>query len=590
MRPRNDTIQRPRNARATLRRLAAYLLRCAPLLALAIALSLAGNLLALIAPTLCGHAIDAIAAPDGHVDFPAVSRFAALMAACHLAAALLAYVVTQLVLRISQRTVRTMRAELFDKLMRLPIGYHDTHPTGDLLSRISYDIDTVNTSLSNDLVQLLTSAITVLGSLAMMLRLSPPLVAVFAVTVPLALLFTRFMARRVRPLFHLRSRCLGDMNAFIEEHVSGQRTLRAYGRQDDILARFERRNADAADSYYQAEYYASITGPSVNAINNLSLTLISVCGALMYLARAISLGDISSFVLYSRRFSGPINEAANILSELQSALAAAERIFTLLDEPEETPDPPDAAPLDVTAGDVDIAHLGFTYAPDTPPVLKDVSLHAPPGSMVAIVGPTGAGKTTLVNLLMRFYDPQTGDIAIDGQPIRHATRLSLRAAFSMVLQDTWLFSGSIHDNIAYGAPNASRQRVAEAAHAAHIDTMIEHLPNGYDTLVTEDGAAISKGQKQLLTIARAMLQPARLLILDEATSNVDLKTELAIQNAMRTLMRDKTCFVIAHRLSTIRHADIILVIRDGRIVEQGTHDQLMRRDGAYAALYRAQFE
>ena len=588
MPPRNGYAQKPRNAKKTLARLGKYLLKSAPMLVLALSLSIAGNIFALIGPTLSGRAIDAVAGGKGQVDFETVFYYAKRIVLFYAVSAGLAYLVPQIVLRVSQRTVRMMRADLFAKLMHLPVRYFDTRQTGEILSRISYDIDTVNTSLSNDLVQILTSVITVVGALIMMIRISPVLVLVFVVTVPMSVLFTRFMTRRVRPLYRNRSRALGDMNGFIEEYVSGQRTIRAYHREAAVLNRFDEKNEQAVRSYYRAEYYASVTGPSVNFINNLSLTLISIFGALMFLTNRITLGNISSFVLYSRKFSGPINEAANIFSELQSALAAAERVFELLDEAKEPADLPGARPLEVNAGEVRIAHLNFGYDPGRV-ILKDVNLVAPPGSMVAIVGPTGAGKTTLVNLLMRFYDPQSGEIAIDGQSIHAVTRSSLRGAFSMVLQDTWLFGGTIHDNIAYGNPGATREAVIAAAKAAHIHSMIERLPNGYDTVIAEDGASISKGQKQLLTIARAMLQPAHLLILDEATSNVDIRTEFRIQEAMRALMRGKTCFVIAHRLSTIRSADTILVVRDGAIVEQGNHEALMKKSGFYAALYRAQF-
>ncbi len=588
MPPRNLNPQKPRDARRTLAVLGRYLMKSAPMLAAALLLTVVSNVFQLIGPTLCGYAIDAIALESG-VDFQSVFHYAALMLALYVASAAIGYAVTILILHVSQRTVRAMRADLFAKLMRLPVGYFDRNQTGDILSHISYDIDTVNTSLSNDLVQILTSLITVAGALIMMIRISPVLVLVFAVTVPVSVLFTKYMTGRVRPLYRERSRKLGELNGFVEEYVSGQKTTRAYRREDDVLDRFDRKNEDAVQSYYRSEYYASVTGPSVNFINNLSLTLISIFGALLYLAGGISLGDISSFVLYSRKFSGPINEAANILSELQSALAAAERVFSLLNEEEEPADAPGAPKLRVTDGDVALEHVDFGYDPGRP-VLRDVSLRAKPGGMVAIVGPTGAGKTTLVNLLMRFYDPQSGTISIDGQAIASVQRASLREAFSMVLQDTWLFNGTVHENIAYGSPGATREQVVAAAKATHIHEMIERLPQGYDTVLTEDGVNISKGQKQLMTIARAMLRKSHLLILDEATSNVDIRTELLIQSAMRALMRGKTCFVIAHRLSTIRNADLILVVRDGQIVEQGRHDDLLARNGFYASLFRAQFE
>ena len=581
-------LQKPKNARRTLKSLGRYLMRSAPLLTAALTLTVAGNVCQLVGPTLCGYAIDAIARETG-VDFPSVFRYAAMMLGLYVISAGLNYAVSIMILHVSQRTVRDMRDDIFSRLMRLPVGYFDRRQTGDILSHISYDVDTVNSSLSNDLVQILTSLITVVGAFSMMLRISPKLVVVFVVTVPLSVVFTRYMTRRVRPLYRARSKKLGELNGFVEEYVSGQKTIRAYNREDGVLARFDEKNNAAADAYYRSEYYASVTGPSVNFINNLSLTLISVFGALLYLGGGITLGSISSFVLYSRKFSGPINEAANILSELQSALAAAERVFNLLDEPEEPADLPGAPDLKVTDGCVALEHIDFGYDPGRP-ILRDVSLTAKPGSMVAIVGPTGAGKTTLVNLLMRFYDPQSGRIVIDGQPIATVRRDSLRAAFSMVLQDTWLFNGTVHDNIAYGCPDATREQVVAAAKATHIHSMIERLPDGYDTILTEDGVNISKGQKQLLTIARAMLQQAHLLILDEATSNVDIRTEMRIQSAMRALMQDKTCFVIAHRLSTIRSADLILVVQNGAIAEQGRHEALLARNGVYASLYRAQFE
>ena len=587
--PPRGKIERPQDRRGVILRLLRYMMRYKGMLFLAVALTVSSNLLQLVGPTLCGLAIDAVEGGPGHVDFARVFLYAGWMVAFYAASSVLSFALSLLMIRISQRITRQMRKDVFDRLMELPVSYFDRTQTGDILSRISYDIDTVNASLSSDLVQILTSLITVVGALLMMIRLSPKLVLVFCVTVPASILLTRYMTGKVRPLFRRRSASLGELNAFVEEMVSGQRTLRAYRREQNVQARFAEKNEDAVQSYYRAEYYGGMVGPCVNLINNISLSLISVMGALLYLAGGITLGNVSSFVLYSRKFSGPINEAANILSELQSACAAAERVFRLIDEPQEPADVPGAQPLRCERGEVRVKDLSFGYDRDRL-ILKNVNLVAKPGSLVAIVGPTGAGKTTLINLLMRFYDPQQGVIEIDGQNTRDVTRRSLRGAFAMVLQETWLFGGTIYENIAYGAGSATREQVVAAAKAAHIHGAIMQLPQGYDTVLREDGGNISKGQKQLLTIARAMLQSAHMLILDEATSNVDTRTEKRIQAAMRSLMQDKTCFVIAHRLSTITSADVILVVRDGNIVEQGSHEELMRRGGFYAELYRAQFQ
>jgi ATP-binding cassette subfamily B protein len=379
------------------------------------------------------------------------------------------------------------------------------------------------------------------------------------------------------------------MNGFVEEMITGQKTLKAYGREEYTQGRFNGKNKEAVDAYYRAEYYGSIVGPCVNFVNNLSLSLISVFGALLYLAGSMKIGDISSFVLYSRKFSGPINEAANIFSELQSALAAAERVFRLIDEAPEPADMEGARELTDAFGEVKVEHVSFGYVPGKT-IIHDLSFEAKPGKLVAIVGPTGAGKTTLINLLMRFYDVDSGRILVDGQETERLTRRSLRKAYAMVLQDTWLFYGSIYENLAYGKEGATREEVEAAAKAARIHSFIKRLPQGYDTILTDEGTNISKGQKQLLTIARAMLLDARMLILDEATSNVDTRTERQIQKAMLKLMENKTCFVIAHRLSTIENADLIMVVNDGEVVEQGTHKELMAKQGVYRRLYNAQFE
>ena len=588
--PRNDNPrEKPRDPKKVMIRLGRYMLKYKWLLLIAIILSFGSNLLQLVGPMLSGYAINAIEPGPGHVDFQQVFYYAGLMLCFFAISSLLGYVISILMIHISQKIVFNMRKDVFNKLMELPVSFFDKYQTGDILSRISYDIDTVNTSLSNDLVQILTSVITVVGSLAMMISLSPKLVLVFAVTVPMSVIFTRYMTRKVRPLFRNRSAKLGELNGFVEEMVSGQKTIRAYNSEQVIIGRFDNFNDAAVEAYYKADYYGSMTGPSVNFINNLSLSLISVFGALMYLGGQLTLGNVSSFVLYSRKFSGPINEAANILSELQSASAAAERIFRLLDEPVEPADASGAIELKHDGGEIRVENVDFGYERGKL-VLQNLSLLAAPGKLIAIVGPTGSGKTTLINLLMRFYDPNSGVIKVDGTDIKELTRSSLRGSFAMVLQDTWLFNGTIYENIAYGCDGATREQVESAAKAARIHRSIMQLPDGYDTILTEDGVNISKGQKQLLTIARAMLQDANMLILDEATSNVDTRTELQIQAAMRKLMENKTCFVIAHRLSTIQNADLILVVRDGRIVEQGRHEDLLKMEGFYSRLYHAQFE
>ncbi len=580
---------KPQNRKKVLVRLWGYLFQHKWMIVAALLLTFTSNLLALLGPMLSGKAIDYIGIDAGQANFPMVFYYCALMLLFYIISSALSYVLSVLMVKLSQKVVYQMRKDLFDKLVELPVRFFDSHQTGDIISRISYDIDTVNASLSNDLLQIATSAITVVGSLIMMLLISPQLVLVFAVTIPISIFFTKYMTGRVRPLFRKRSAKLGELNGFVEEIISGQKTTKAYHQEETMIGRFDEKNNDAVQAYYEADYYGSMVGPSVNFINNLSLALISVFGALLYLAGSLTPGNLSSFVLYSRKFSGPINEMANIISELQSACAAAERVLRLIDEEPEPADAPGAISLPETAGDVRMEHIRFGYDPEKI-IIHNLNLHAKPGSLVAIVGPTGAGKTTIINLLMRFYDPQSGRILMDGHDSREITRKSLRAAYTMVLQDTWLFHGTIYENIAFSRPEATREEVIEAAKAARIHRYITQLPDGYDTIINEDGMNISQGQKQMLTIARAMLSDAKMLILDEATSNVDTRTEQQIQAAMRNLMNDKTCFVIAHRLSTIQNADEILVVQKGDIMEQGTHEELMQRGGIYAGLYRSQFQ
>lgn len=572
-----------------LKRLWSYLSRHKLLIVLCLILVVVGNLLALIGPGLSGKAIEAIGTSPGMADFEAVGYYTGLMIVFYVISGIMNFVLTVLLVKLSRNVTYAMRRDVFNRLTTLPVGFFDTRQTGDIISVISYDIDTVNASLSTDLLQIVKSLITVLGSFVMMLAIKPILVLIFAVTVPLSIFFSRYITKKVRPLFRKRSRKLGEMNGYAEEMLEGQKVTRAYNREEVVISGFDVKNSEAVEAYNNAETAATVMGPSVNFINNLSLTLVSVFGAILYINGGIGLGDISSFVLYSRKFSGPINEIANIFGELQSAFAAAERVFRLIDEPSEPADANNAEILENVVGDVKLEHVDFGYVPQRT-IIKDFSLFAPHGGLIAIVGPTGAGKTTIINLLMRFYDVNSGSITIDGNSIYDVTRQSLRSAYTMVLQDTWLFHGTIFDNIAYAKENATMDEVVVAAKAAHIHNYIMRLPDGYNTVLSDNGTSISKGQKQLMTIARAMLLDSHMLILDEATSNVDTRTEMIIQSAMRDLMRNKTCFVIAHRLSTIQNADKILVVRHGSIVESGKHEELLAKKGFYAEIYYSQFE
>ena len=570
-----------------LRRLLTYIMEHKYWMLLAIVTTIFSNVFALIGPDLSGKAVDCILG-KGNVDFGGVTYYCIWMAVFYVSSAALSYVLSRILIRVSRRVVFKMRAQVFNKLSVLPVSYYDTNSTGDILSRISYDIDTINASLTNDVVHVFSSAVTVIGALFMMLKISPVMVLVFVFTIPVSICLTKFITSFTKPLFRRRSAKLGELNGFVEEMIGGQKTIKAYNRENQIADKFDEKNEEAVMAYYKADYYGSTVGPSVNFMNNLSLSLVSFFGSLLYFAGSISVGNISTFVLYSRKFSGPINEIANLAGELQSAFSAAERVFRLLDEAPEPEDKPDAVSIDKVEGEVELKNVKFGYNKDVT-IINNLSFKAPKGALVAIVGPTGAGKTTIINLLMRFYDIDSGSITLDGTEISSIKRRDMRLAYSMVLQDTWLFSGSVYDNIAYGKEGATKEEVIKACKAAEIHDFIMTLPDGYDTILTDDGSSISKGQKQLLTIARAMMLEAELLILDEATSNVDTRTEMKIQKAMRRLMENKTCFVIAHRLSTIREADKILVVRDGDIVEQGTHEELTKAESFYAHLYNSQF-
>ena len=522
--------------------------------------------------------------PGRGVDFAAVGRTLALALALYVLAALLIWGQARLLNVIVQRTVLALRAEVEDKVHRLPLAYVDARQRGEVLSRVTNDVDNIATSVSMTISQLLTAVLTVIAVLAMMLTISPLLTLITVATVPLSLLVTAAIARRSQKLFVAQWANTGRLAAHVEETYSGFTVVRTFGHRDAARQRFGELNAEVYRSSFGAQFFSGLVSPATAFIGNLSYVAVAVVGGYQVATGQITLGGVQAFIQYVRQFNQPLTQVAGFYNTLQSGVASAERVFEFLDEDEETPSP--AQSLPPGPGRVEFDHVSFSYRPGTP-VIEDLSLVAEPGSTVAIVGPTGAGKTTCVNLLMRFYDVDAGAIRIDGVDIRDVSRESLRSRVGMVLQDTWLIDGTIAENIAYGRPGASDAEVREAARAAYVERFVLSLPNGYDTRVSDDGGALSAGEKQLITIARAFLARPQLLILDEATSSVDTRTEVLIQRAMAELSRRRTSFVIAHRLSTIRNADLIVVMDGGRIVERGTHTELLARRGAYWEMLRA---
>ena len=590
MPPRNSFVEhKPKDGKKALRRILSYVKEFKVLIVFALILSFTANILSLIGPSLAGKAINEAAAGVGKVDFSRVLYYVRYMLIFYVASSLITLGISIMMTMVAKYTARKLRKECFEKISRLPVSFFDRNQAGDIISRVSYDVDVVSASIQTDIVAIMTSFTTVIGSLVMMLRISPALAAIVLVTIPISVSYTVYIKKKTRPLFIRRSKSYGFMNGFVEEMFSGEKTIQAYAYEDQVCENFAKVNGEAAEAYYKADSRGVAIGPSMGMINNMSLGLIATLGSFLFMGGRVTLGQISSFILYSRKFSGPINEIANIMNEILSALSASERIFNLLDEPEESKDIENAVELADVKGDVRFENVSFGYE-EGKTILHDLSFNADAGRLIAIVGPTGAGKTTMINLLMRFYDCDSGRILVDGRDEKQYTRSSLRSAYAMVLQDTWLFRGTVYENIAYGAENATLEDVVRVAKKAHIHPFIMRLPNGYDTVISEDGGNISKGQKQLLTIARAMLYDSRMLILDEATSNVDTSTEREIQAAMLELMKGKTCFVIAHRLSTIQNADNILVLDHGDVVEQGTHRELMDRKGFYYRLYASQYE
>jgi ATP-binding cassette subfamily B multidrug efflux pump len=526
--------------------------------------------------------------PGQGIDFTELGRVLMMVLVLYVFASVFAYLQGYLLNGIVQRTILKLRAEVEDKLNSLPLRYLDKHQRGEVLSRVTNDIDNISQTLQQTLSQTLTSLLTVVGVLVMMLIISPVLAIVALIAIPLSLLVTTMVAKRSQPKFIAQWRSTGELNARVEETFTGHSLVKVFGRQKDAEKAFEDKNAELYQSSFGAQFLSGVIMPSLMFIGNLTYVVIAVVGGLLVASGSMSLGDVQAFIQYSRQFTQPLTQLASMANVLQSGVASAERVFEFLDAGEQSPDPANPERVLTPRGRVEFTDVAFRYEPETP-LIDDLSLVAAPGQTVAIVGPTGAGKTTLVNLIMRFYEIDAGRITLDGVDISRLTRADLRSRIGMVLQDTWLFAGTIRDNIAYGRPDATEEDILAAARATYVDRFVHSLPDGYDTLIDDEGSNISAGEKQLLTIARAFLADPALLILDEATSSVDTRTEVLVQHAMAALRQDRTSFVIAHRLSTIRDADLILVMKAGAIVEQGTHTELLESGGAYAELYNAQF-
>ncbi len=526
--------------------------------------------------------------PGQGIDFGALGGVVVLLIGLYVVSSIFAWMQGYIMAGVTQRTVYRLRSDVDRKLGRLPLQYFDGHPRGDLLSRVTNDIDNIGQSLQQSLTQLITSLLTIVGVLILMLTISPLLAVVSLLAVPASLVVTVLIIGRSQKLFVAQWASTGALNGHVEEMHTGHAIVKAFGRQREAVATFDAENQRLFQASYRAQFISGIIQPAMNFISNLNYVAIAVIGGLRVAAGQMSLGDVVAFIQYSRQFTFPIIQPASIVNVLQSAVASAERVFELLDEAEEIPDPAEAAVLGRALGAVAFEDVSFRYEPERP-LIDDLDLLVAAGRTVAIVGPTGAGKTTLVNLLMRFYEIDSGRISVDGTDIRELARDDLRRQFGMVLQDTWLFHGTIRENIAYGRLDATEEAIMAAAEAAHVDHFVRTLPDGYDTVIDDDATNLSAGEKQLLTIARAFLADPPILILDEATSSVDTRTEVLIQRAMTRLMSGRTTFVIAHRLSTIRDADTILVMNRGRIIEQGSHEELLAARGFYLELYNSQF-
>lgn len=580
-------VVKPRNFTGTLRRLWGYMESERKWLLLIFISVMFQSVLALFSPYLIGMGVDAMGLGMGDVDFRLLGLAIMAMLIAYLTEGSLSLFQGWVMAGLSQRVVTRLRRMLFGKLQKLPLSFFDTRPHGDVMSRLSNDIDNVSNTISQSAVQIMSGSIALIGSFIMMLVLSPILTLASLITVPLVYLLARTVTRKTRVLFREQQAQLGRLNGHIEETITGMEVVWAFNHEAHSLAEFEEENRKLYEVSRKAQIWSGFLMPLLSVINNIGFAAVALVGGALAVRGHITVGVIASFISYSRQFVRPLNDLANMFNILQSGVAGAERAFEIMDEAEEEPDPPGAAVLQNPKGHVVFEQVHFGYRPDVP-ILRNVSFEAEPGSVTALVGPTGAGKTTIVNLLTRFYDVSEGRVTIDGRDILDYTRDSLRRSFGIVLQDTYLFSGTIRDNLKYGNPDATDEEMVEAARLVGADAFIRRLPQGYDTVLAENGGNLSHGQRQLLSIARVMLAKPAILILDEATSSIDTRTEMQVQKALATVMQGRTSFIIAHRLNTIRRADTIMVIDHGQIVEQGNHEQLMRAKGPYARMVESQ--
>ena len=574
---------------ATLKKVLHYMKHYIPLLVLSVILATVSVALTLYFPILTGRAIDLILA-KGRVDFDGIIALAKQGVIVIAITAAAQWIMNMCNNRMTYNIVRDIRKDAFDKIEKLPFSYIDSHSHGDMVSRIIADVDTFADGLLMGFTQLFTGLATIIGTLLFMISINIKITLVVVILTPISLFVASFIAKKTYSMFQLQSKTRGEQTALIEEMIGNQKVVQAFNHEDEALEEFDEINNRLQKYSLRATFFSSLVNPSTRFVNSLVYAAVGITGALAVILKggAFTVGNLSCFLSYANQYTKPFNEISGVVTELQNALACAARIFELIEEPSEIPDDADAYVLKEADGTVDIEDVYFSYVPDQH-LIEDFNLHVKPGQRIAIVGPTGCGKTTLINLLMRFYDTNSGRIKVSGHDIMHMTRQSLRANYGMVLQETWLKKGTIRDNICMGKPDATEEEMIAAAKASHAHSFIKRLPHGYDTLISEDGGNLSQGQKQLLCITRVMLCLPPMLILDEATSSIDTRTEIRIQKAFLTMMQGRTSFIVAHRLSTIREADVILVMKDGKIIEQGNHETLLAQNGFYAKLYNSQF-